>query len=238
LTPPIEPSGIGADDRALAPTTPGGFESAGGGFTAGAPNAGGPAATQSSEQLQSLEQQLVQLLEQVRSLQAAQNGSTMSPGGGPAMAGSMMMGTMPGMPGMMSGAAGSGMMGMGSGSVSGFGGMGMGMGAAGMASPGIEVVESVEVRVYRTTYRLPEDKAQAVQQFVKQNFVSEVETRVDGNTLVVLTHSADDEETMRRFIYLMVGAPLPQTGGAPALPPSVDTPTLNESLPSGPILSN
>jgi len=77
---------------------------------------------------------------------------------------------------------------------------------------------------------LPEDKAQAVQQFVKQNFVSEVETRVDGSTLVVLTHSAEDEETMRRFIYLMVGAQLPQRpgaaiGGAPAAGEQIyDTP--------------
>jgi hypothetical protein len=92
------------------------------------------------------------------------------------------------------------------------------MGSPDAPAQNIEVVESVEVRVYRTTYRLPLDKAEALQQFVAQHFLSQVETRVDGDRLVVMTHSPEDEETMRRFIYLMVGVPAPSAAGGGSLP--------------------
>jgi beta-lactamase regulating signal transducer with metallopeptidase domain len=211
-TPPLlQPGTAGGGDTGLGSTTEG---PAIGIYGGSAPGGGGSPA-QSPEQLQILEQQLVQLLEQVRSLQAtAGGGGIRGPDAGAMGTGFGSM-EMPGMSGMMSGAGG-------------------GMGSA-MSPSGIEVVESVEVRVYRTTYRLPEDKAQAVQQFVKQHFVSEVETRVDGNTLVVLTHDVEDEETMRRFIYLMVGAELPPRGTAPtgvnSSAPPYDVPHL-ESAPT------
>jgi hypothetical protein len=150
--------------------------------------------------LQKLEQQLQALLQQVRSLQALSGGGGIPEGdlygtGDPNM--------------MMRGMGGSGMPGMGSMGMPGMGSMGGGMMGADIPSQGIEVVEAVEVRVYRTTYRLPVDKALGVQSFVAQHFVSEVETRVENDMLVVLTHSAQDEETMRRFIYLMMGAEVP-----------------------------
>ncbi len=63
---------------------------------------------------------------------------------------------------------------------------------------------SVEVRTLtRATYKLPEDKARALAEFLRQNVVAEMEIETTGDTVTVTT-SGDTQQTIERLIDLLV----------------------------------